>query len=733
MSVDFFPGVVEGIIDFTNGGGNGGNVKTGHVYVDNVTVAANSGPNVTITTVLTTTSLRVVASRREWSRDISATISPGYVTEIDKDNGSITITKKAAIVEHDIPVYNSPTKEEEGQIVPDPYVVPTENVTLIPDNTYVHGDLVIEGIPYVDGNTPTISGPTVTFAAGRYQASHSGTVPAGTAKTSATTITIPTENVTVAVNSANGTITVTGSTKKSLTPVITAGYISQGTAATVSASIAQKTQTQQAATFGISTPEINFTNANNNLVVTVNSSGVINIAHGTNNRTSTVTASALTYGFTPANNSLLTGTVTANVSYTASVMSTQGGGTYTQQSTVTTIVPAQTFVTGDIKLAASGAAPTTFNVSDIATSSTPVLSLIGSSGNYGGQGYSLSGAIPVTKTTKRSANSVTITGSQVTVTAGYYSGAVTKNVSAGSFAIADDSHDNEAIEVSLNSSNGIITAAVSSYNITVEGVGTAGYISAGTTSGTLTINAINTTFALTTLTGRTISPVWSAGVASASSTRWTAAAKNRYTTGTVYIGRDANLIPENIAKDVTIYGVVGEHEGGVSPIGNAVESTTIATSTSTLRPTELIFTLNSSASIQSIEDIGIIMIDVKERVDGVSTILQPYVSTVIGYQTVTANTTDNTSSDYWGDIYVQGLAADGVTTGRVKALKIPASAISVTSQQFVISLASAATSGAIPTNYRFMESAKYRLTLFTHGAINGYTSTDFDQDTGGNS
>lgn len=55
---------------------------------------------------------------------------------------------------------------------------------------------------------------------------------------------------------------------------------------------------------------------------------------------------------------------------------------------------------------------------------------------------------------------------------------------------------------------------------------------------------------LTTQAGTTITP---------GTTIKTACASGRYTTGTIYVAGDSKLIPQNIAKGVTIFGVTGTH------------------------------------------------------------------------------------------------------------------------------------------------------------------------------
>lgn len=71
-----------------------------------------------------------------------------------------------------------------------------------------------------------------------------------------------------------------------------------------------------------------------------------------------------------------------------------------------------------------------------------------------------------------------------------------------------------------------------------------GYVPGGTKSATQQ---------LTTQGAKTVTP---------GTTNQTAVASGRYTTGDVVVSGDANLVPENIAEGVSIFGVQGTHSGG---------------------------------------------------------------------------------------------------------------------------------------------------------------------------
>lgn len=77
------------------------------------------------------------------------------------------------------------------------------------------------------------SGDTVTAPAGYYASSASKSVASGSAATPATTITV---TPTISVNSSTGVITASVNASQSVTPTVSAGYVSTGTAGTITAS-----------------------------------------------------------------------------------------------------------------------------------------------------------------------------------------------------------------------------------------------------------------------------------------------------------------------------------------------------------------------------------------------------------------------------------------------------------------------------------------------------------------
>lgn len=85
------------------------------------------------------------------------------------------------------------------------------------------------------------------------------------------------------------------------------------------------------------------------------------------------------------------------------------------------------------------------------------------------------------------------------------------------------------------SSGGLITASATQSGGIVEG------------------GSKSATQQLTTQAAKTVTP---------GTTNQTAVASGRYTTGDVDVAGDANLVPENIAEGVSIFGVAGTHSGG---------------------------------------------------------------------------------------------------------------------------------------------------------------------------
>lgn len=123
-------------------------------------------------------------------------------------------------------------------------VSPAERqMTVEPDDGYdglsrvnvnaISGSYVGSGVARRDSSDLLASGPAVTAPAGYYASSASKSVASGSAATPATTITA---TPTISVNSSTGVITASVSASQSVTPTVSAGYVSAGTAGTITAS-----------------------------------------------------------------------------------------------------------------------------------------------------------------------------------------------------------------------------------------------------------------------------------------------------------------------------------------------------------------------------------------------------------------------------------------------------------------------------------------------------------------
>lgn len=134
-------------------------------------------------------------------------------------------------------------------------------------------------------------------------------------------------------------------------------------------------------------------------------------------------------------------------------------------------------------------------------------------------GSKVTGNIP-TKTS----SDLTASGATVTVPKGYFAAQTQKSVATATQATPS---------VSVNSNTGQITASCTQ---------SSGYVSGGTKSGV---------YNLSTDSGGTITP---------GTSRKTAVASGKYTTGTTYVAGDSNLVAGNIKQGVSIFGVAGSLE-----------------------------------------------------------------------------------------------------------------------------------------------------------------------------
>ena len=208
--------------------------------------------------------------------------------------------------------------------------------------------------------------------------------------------------------------------------------------------------------------------------------------------------------------------------YVGSGVTTKGATTISPSTSIQTAVSAGTYVTGDIKVSAmtNGAlnAPT-INASGLVTASVKT------------SGYLDTSKTSTLQLTTKGATTITpSTSAQTAIASGTYA---TGNITVSAMPTGALSTP------TINESTGLVTS----------GVGTSGYIASSETS----------TLQLTAKTAETFIPTTTDQIINA----------GQYLTGAQTIQGDANLLPENIASGVSIFGVTGTHQGGGTDTSDA--------------------------------------------------------------------------------------------------------------------------------------------------------------------
>lgn len=409
-----------------------------------------------------------------------------------------------------------------------------------------------QGVKYT-GTIPTktssdlsASGDTVTVPAGYYASQVTKSVATGSATTPATTVSPSVSSVSFAYNSTNGNFDVTGSgsTTKSVTPTVSAGYVSAGTAGTItgSASVAA-TAPKIAGSVSISgtkmyTPTITrtakpsgdtWTDAASGAATTTKpTSGVyvqVNTAKNSGNVTAGATISTAGYGTLSAHGISGSGNVEVGANASSNTYVPITTGTITNNTTL----PSGSTSSGTINRGSYIKIGAGYNTSDK---------------YYLAQGDAHSSYTP-SSTYFKTSTSGAVSGAKINAnqyaTSDYYVKSGSATTPATSVTAGD------ANSSSVATSTGIVSITTKAATQNVTPTVSAGWVASGT-AGTITVPSKTYTYQLpTTKAASTITP---------GTTNQTIAA-GTYLTGIQTISGDADLVASNIKSGVNIFGVTG--------------------------------------------------------------------------------------------------------------------------------------------------------------------------------
>ena len=223
-----------------------------------VSITTPAGSVVTPTTSITANpsisvdSSGLITSSVSASQSVTPAVSVGFVSVGTANPGTVSVSgSNTSQLSTQAGTTISPTESEQTAVTAGKYTTGAVKVGAI-SSTYVGS-----GITQRTSSDLSASGATVTAPAGYYPNAAAKTVTSGSATTPATTITP--NAISISVNSSTGVITASNTQKtQSVTPTVSAGYVSSGTAGTITVSAASNTSnltTQAAQTIHPSTSD----------------------------------------------------------------------------------------------------------------------------------------------------------------------------------------------------------------------------------------------------------------------------------------------------------------------------------------------------------------------------------------------------------------------------------------------------------------------------------------------